>query len=186
MRKLLLCLLAFGLAESAYAGDRGSMLTAYSRTELSILRKGLRMDPNLLPWQQAKAIENSKLRIEVEVRDGRSLYGQEGWFNLTSYDDNKGVLLLFDSERITPIINSAQYQPVDILFLNAQGVVTQIVPSIQLAELREQITPRSPVLGFLFLRSGICEKLVISPGDVVDMDVFERSPVILADPPPCP
>ena len=166
----------------AFAADKASSLTTYSRSELGILRKGLKMDPSLLPWQQQKAIQDSKLMFQVEVRDGRTLYGQEGWFNLTSYDDDKGVLLAFNPPAQTPIISSAQYAPVDILFIDREGTIIQIAPKIQLAELEQQIMPQAPVSAFLFLKSGICEKLVINPGDTVDYALFKPSPVILGAP----
>ena len=177
---ILLCIVA---SQPVLAADKGSVLTTYSRSQLAILRKGLKMDPSLLPWQQQKAMEANKLVFEIEVRDGRSLYGQEGWFNLSSYDDNKGVLLAFGAPVLTPIIRSAQYAPVDILFIDREGVITQIVPKVQLAELEQQIMPQSPILAFLFLKSGMCEKLVINPGDVVDYEIFRPSPVILGAPP---
>lgn len=158
------------------------MPLTYSLSQLSIMRYGLKQDPSLLPWQKQKAMEESKLHFEVEVRDGRLLYGQHGWFNLTSYDDNKGVLMAFERPVRTPIIPSNQYAPVDILFLDAEGKVIQIVPNIQLAELRQELMPASPVLAFLFLRAGICEKLVITPGDVVEYEIFRPSPVVLGAP----
>lgn len=177
--KAIICALLLLFPVGAQAGE---MPLTYSLSQLSIMRYGLKQDPSLLPWQKQKAMEDSRLRFEVEVRDGRLLYGQHGWFNLTSYDDNKGVLMAFDRPVRTPIIPSNQYAPVDILFLDAEGKVLQIVPSIQLAELRQELMPASPILAFLFLRAGICEKLVINPGDVVEYDIFRPSPVVLGAP----
>ena len=157
---------------------------AYSRTQISILRTHLKLDPSLLPWQQQQAVENNKLMLDVEVRDGRSLYQQEGWFNLTNYDENSGVLLMFGAPSQPPIVRSAQYAPVDILFLDKEGKITQIVPNIQLAELAQEIVPAEPISAFLFLKAGLCEKRVIVPGDSVEYGQFKKSPIILGDPAP--
>ena len=175
----MLLLACMGAATAAQAADRGAVLTAYSRSEVSILRKGLKVDPSLMPWQEHKALEERKLVFEVEVREGKSIYGQEGWFNLSGYDDNKGLLLTFPAPVQTPILPASQYVPVDILFIDKEGVVTQIAPKVILAELEDPIMPQAPIMAFLFLKSGMCEKLVINPGDIVDFSIFKPSPVIL-------
>ncbi len=155
----------------------------YHRSQANIVRTHLKLDPSLMPWQQKQAIESNKLGIEVEVRDGRSLYQQEGWFNLAGLSDNTGIMMLFDEPSQPPIIPMSQYAPTDILFLDKEGKIIQIVPSIQLSELEQEIVPSAPIIAFLFLRAGICEKLVIEPGDSVEYGAFKKSPVILEDAP---
>jgi len=179
----LLCLLGFILSFSAapaYAVQEVPLL--YSRDQVIVWRKSLREDPSLLPWQKKDAQERNKLSFKVEVRDGRTLYNQRDWFNLSSYEEKSGVLLMFPGPTQSPIIPSRQYSPVDILFIDQQGTIVQIVPSILLSELQQEIMPESPVLAFLFLKAGICEKLVIAPGDEVEYEAFKKPPTVLSAP----
>lgn len=154
----------------------------YSKSELIIARKSLTPDPSLLPWQKDAAEAQNKLTFTIEVRDGRSLYNQQGWFNLSSYEEQSGVLLAFSSPTQSPIVASKQYAAVDILFIDLQGRITQIVPNIMLAELQEEIVPAAPVLAFLFLKSGTCEKMFIKPGDEVEYSLFKKPPTVLTAP----
>ncbi len=152
----------------------------YTRETLTIQRK-----PESLPWQQAKpqpAPPESGVTFDVEVRDAQSYYNQEGWFNLSGPTDDSGVLLVFKQAAQSPIIASKQYAPLDILFLDTQGRITQVVPNILLSNLAQQIVPNNPVLAFLFLKGGICQTLNIKPGDVVDYKIFNKLPVVLGDP----
>lgn len=154
----------------------------YSKSQLAIIRKSLQQDPNMLPWQKQQAEELARIVFNVEVRDGRSLYNQKGWFSLSGYEERSGVLLAFSSPTLSPIVRSQQYAPVDILMIDRQGKVTQILPNIMLSDLEEGILPQSPILAFLFLKSGTCEQLVIAPGDMVEFSIFKKPPTVLGNP----
>lgn len=176
MRWLVVAVL-FCVADAASAKEIPFL---YSKSQLAITRKSLQQDPNLLPWQKQQADALARIVFNIEVRDGRSLYNQKGWFNLSSYEERSGVLLAFTSPTLSPIVGSAQYAPVDILFIDRQGVVTEILPSIMLSELEQEIMPQSPVQAFLFLKSGTCEQLVIAPGDEVEFSLFKKPPTVLS------
>lgn len=152
----------------------------YTRDTLTIQRK-----PEVLPWQErpvAQPAPESGITFDVEVRDAEIYYNQKDWFNLSGPTDDSGVLLLFTSPSQSPIIASKQYAPLDILFIDAQGNITQIVPDILLSTLTQQIVPKNPVLAFLFLKGGICQNFNIKPGDVVEYKAFNKLPVVLGDP----
>ena len=170
----------------------------YVRTNIVLLRKSMpKPTPHPIPLQdgsQDKSImppeedspevENPALVFDVEIRDGMSLYNQSGWFNLSSYSDKSGVMMAFSKPDIKPIIRSTQYSPVDILFIDKQGNVTQIAPNILLSELEDDINPSAPILAYLFLKGGICEQLNINVGDEVQYSLFKKPPLILNSPPP--
>jgi uncharacterized membrane protein (UPF0127 family) len=151
----------------------------YSKDKLRIHRK---ITPKpatpLMPWQVAE----DAVDIDVEIRDGMSLYSQNDWFNLASYSEKEAVMMAFSEPAIQPIVNSAQYAPVDILFVDKQGKITQIVPSILLSDLEKDIIPDEPILAFLFLKGGACAELSINAGDDVEYSMFKKPPRILNAP----
>ena len=90
--------------------------------------------------------------------------------------------MAFGKPVIKPIVRSNQYAPVDILFIDKQGKITQIAPNILLSELEDDIYPSSPILAFLFLKGGACADLQINAGDQVQYSLFKKPPVILNAP----
>ena len=122
---------------------------------------------------------SSSLLLDVEIRDGASLYIQNGWFNLSSYVDKSGILMAFAKPDKHPITSSSQYAPVDILFIDKQGKIVQIAPNIALSELEQEIYPESPILAFLFLKGGSCVELSINVGDEIQYNLFKKPPLIL-------
>ena len=156
----------------------------YSRGKILLHRKATPKPVELLPWQvstpQIKKLDD--LILDVEIRDGASLYNQSGWFNLSSYAENSGVMMAFSEPDLHPIKNSAQYATADILFIDKQGKILQIAPKILLSDLEQDIIPKSPILAFLFLKGGACAELSINAGDEVDYSIFKKSPLILNAP----
>jgi len=158
----------------------------YSRANITILRKAppqKALQP--LPWQKGQAVavpDVPSVGFDVEVRDGMTLYNQKGWFNLSSPSEKNGLLMVFSAPGLAPIIPSTQYAPLDILMIDHEGTITQIVPNIKLSELDQDIIPSSLVLAFLFLKGGLCQKLSINPGDVVEYPLFKRPPTVLSAP----
>lgn len=169
----------------------------FVRTNIVILRKSMpkpKMDPvPPMPLQDDSIIrpvpeniepEDPALAFDVEIRDGMSLYNQSGWFNLSSYSEKSGVMMVFARSDTKPIIRSTQYAPVDILFIDKQGTITQIAPSINLSEIEEDIYPSAPILAYLFVKGGTCANMHINVGDEVQYSLFKKSPLILDSPPP--
>lgn len=156
------------VAESSKSKETAAIF--YQKSNIIITRKQLSQDAQLL--------------LNIEVRDGESLYKQNGWFNLSSYVDKAGVLMAFSTPDKHPITSLAQYAPVDILFIDKQGKILQIAPSISLSELDQEIYPESPILAFLFLKGGSCSELSINVGDEIQYSLFKKPPLILNAPPP--
>lgn len=175
-----------------FYGETGTPID-YTRTNIVLLRKSMpKPIPQPMPWQDNSTVrpiiedtqepQDPALVLDVEVRDGMTLYNQSGWFNLSGYSEKSGVMMAFSKSDSKPIIRSTQYAPVDILFIDKQGKITQIAPSILLSEIEEDIYPDAPILAFLFLKGGSCTDLFINVGDEVQYSLFKKPPVILSTP----
>ncbi len=147
---------------------------SYKRTNIAIIRG----KAEKMPWQASA----EKLVLNTEIRDGMSLYNQNGWFNLSSYAENSGVMLAFSTADQYPISHMEQYAPTDILFIDKQGKITQIAPNILLSELEQDIVPAAPVLAFLFMKGGACKELSINAGDEIEYELFKKPPAIINAP----
>lgn len=171
----LLCL----IFPATVMAEEGALL--YNRERIALTRHGM---PSL-PWQASGAAAASPpLTFEVEVRDAAALRHQQGWFDLGGLSENGGMLMVFSASGLPPVARSTQYAPLDILFIDQEGKITQILPDLVLAKLEREIYPDAPVLAFLFLKGGMCKKLSIAPGDEVDYKIFRKPPVMLNAPAP--
>lgn len=182
MRFLVFFCLLLSVPLPVWADDAVPLL--YSRSHITVTRHAPPAPApakGALPWQEAPKADPN-LVLDVEVRDATVLYRQEGWFNLNSLSDHGGVLMAFAAPRISPVIRSEQYAPLDILMIDKEGRIVQIAPNIVLAELREELLPPSPILAFLFLNGGACERLSIKPGDTVEYAIFKKPPTLLNAP----
>lgn len=155
----------------------------YKKDNIIIHRKLLPVtNETEFPWQKQE-VQSDSVVIDTEIRDSSVIYNPKGWFNLSSYSEKNGVMIVFPEPDTAPIMNSAQYAPVDILLIDKQGKIKQIVPNILLSELEQDIIPSSPVLAFLFLKGGACGELSINVGDELEYSIFKKPPVVLSAPP---
>lgn len=180
MKILQLLLLIFLLLPlDVFAQPNAQML--YTRTNIMIHRKAAAQTTDApMPWSEGN---DNTVVLDVEIRDGMGLYNQRGWYNLSSYSEKSGVLMAFTEPSQFPIIHSSQYAPVDILFIDARGKITQIAPNISLSNLEADIYPGVPILAFLFVKGGTCATLSINPGDEVEYaPLFKKPPVVLSTP----
>jgi uncharacterized membrane protein (UPF0127 family) len=179
MKRVLISLALVLVSISAWADESIPLL--YTRSAIVINRT--HVAAVALPWQSAEdASAAAKLPINVEVRDASTLYSQSGWYNLSGPSEQDGVLLVFSSPTLAPIINSAQYAPLDVLMIDDKGIITGILPRLMMSEITEEIYPKKPILAFLFLKGGSCEAFSISPGDEIDYKIFKKPPTMLTAP----
>jgi uncharacterized membrane protein (UPF0127 family) len=153
----------------------------YSRDNITLVRKTL-PQAQPMPWHEQAPQQEPDLVLDVEIRDGSSLYKQNDWINLSSYSDKSGIMMVFPEPAMQPVVHSPQYAPVDVLFIDKNGKIAQIVPNLSLSELDQEIYPDEPVLAFLFLKGGACAELSINAGDVVQYSLFKKPPTILNAP----
>jgi uncharacterized membrane protein (UPF0127 family) len=181
MKKLVVWL-AFCLLPAPALADAAAPIQ-YARGSV-VIERASPPAPTPLPWQKADELRpTQQLPLEVEIRDAAMLYRKDGWFNLRAPSDNAGVLLLFASPTLAAIPPYTQQAPLDILMVDKEGIIRQIAPSLVLSDLSEEIYPQEPVLAFLFLRGGLCERSGIRPGDRVLHTAFKKPPAILSAPP---
>ena len=104
---------------------------------------------------------------------------QAGWYNLNGLEEHKGVMMFFKEPVLLPITRLMEYAPLDIVFIDNVGTITQILPSVKLSTLDHDIVPEKPVLAFLFLQGGVAERLSINPGDEIENALFKKSELII-------
>lgn len=150
----------------------------YTRSDITIMRHSM----PALPWKPDATSTEASVVFDTEIRDGATLYNQQGWYNLNAPEALKAVMLVFGAPVLAPIIPSASYAPIDIVLIDKEGTVLQIFPRLRLAALEEEIYPAQPVSAFLFLKGGSCEALSIAPGDYVVYKIFKRPPKALDAP----
>ncbi len=156
----------------------------YSFSKLFITRKTPPAAPatdNPTAAQPVPAMAQPPLIVEIQVRDAIHFYRQDGWFNMSQLPDGQGILLVFSDLVQDPIVTTSNYAPLDILMINTEGTITEIVPSLILANLQEDIYPQKPVLAFLLLAGGSCEKMGIRPGDEVKYSLFRKPPPVITE-----
>lgn len=178
LRGLLSCMIASCLLVATPALAEDALQFQYSKSTVTLVRSKPPVIPPSLPWLAA-TVESPALAFDVEVRDGATLYNQKGWYNLSSPEDNGGVLLAFGEPSMAPVIHSTQYAPLDVLMIDSEGKIIQIIPSLKLSELTKEIVPQHPVQAFMFLKGGIAQRMSINPGDMVEYALFKKSPVVI-------
>ena len=180
MRYFLLINLALvSFITNCYAAPREAPIS-YSLTDINIVRTHM---PKL-PWDKDDNTPITPpaappLAFKVELRSALTFYAQEGWFSLGGITENKGVMFVFDSPMQAPIMRSNFFAPMDILFINNEGKITQIAPSIILADLKNEKYSEAAVKALLFLKGGICTAQSITIGDYIEHEAFERAPLVL-------
>lgn len=126
------------------------------------------------------APQRQPIQIAAEIRSEQAL--QLDWVHsLSRIGEKQSMIILFDPPVDFPIFASNVYQPLDILHINAEGIITHIIPDIILFELQEPIASPNPIRARMFLTAGNAEKLDIRPGDRVDHPLFTPKPRILSE-----
>lgn len=166
------CLMSLPAAIPADANESGF---TYSRTGIIIQRKSL----PALPWQ--KNPPPSPLDLEVEVREAKALHQPEsGWFDLSGPTADRGMLYLMTDQTTISLKRAPYYAPMDVLFMDSQGMVLQVIPQITLTSLEEDIGAQTTFSAFLLLAGGTCAQLSIAPGDSVQHPFFKQRPPVLS------
>jgi uncharacterized membrane protein (UPF0127 family) len=88
-----------------------------------------------------------------------------------SLDEDRGMLFDFGRPQVASMWMRNTYVPLDMLFIDAEGRITQIAPNTQpLSD--TVVASREPVRAVLELRGGVSAKLGIEPGDRVIHPMF--------------
>jgi uncharacterized membrane protein (UPF0127 family) len=114
--------------------------------------------------------------IEVRPEDALRL---EYIHTLNSLTDDSGVMIAFSAPSVVALPSFKVPTPVDALFVLDNGRIEQILPNVVLSELTQEITTKSPIKGFLFLKAGTVAALGIRPNDVVSGKTFTPAPPLM-------
>jgi uncharacterized membrane protein (UPF0127 family) len=144
---------------------------AYERTELRV---------NL---QHPANPKDLPLRFDTEIRSSESAANSPGWYNYATMGDRKAAMVVYPEPATLTIDHGNDFAPSDILFIDAYGVIEQILPSIVTADLQEPVVSTAPMKAILYLQAGNCAKLGIAPGDQISYSAFIKRPVIITTQP---
>lgn len=122
---------------------------------------------------------NITLRVQVRADQ---IPISHGMFLNYKLDADHGVLTFFADAYPRTLIAENIQKPLDVLFVREDGVIAQIIPEIVLAYLSENITPKFPVRGLLFLQAGLAQQLGIQPGFRIEHGMFKPRPMIYTAP----
>lgn len=113
-------------------------------------------------------------RFTVELADEPEERRQGLMFRRSMADDH-GMLFRHDRPQRSAMWMKNTYIPLDILFIQQDGVIVNIAHDTVPKSL-SQITSKGRVLGVLELNAGITESLGIKPGDQVLHAIFDNAP----------
>ncbi|MFO1242258.1 MAG: DUF192 domain-containing protein [Rickettsiales bacterium] len=122
--------------------------------------------------------EKAKHYFNVEVRDPTAL-SMEWFFSLESLKEKDGVMITYDIPQRFTLQPNKLYKPLDILFIDEEGVIKAIAPNVILSNINKALQPDAPMKAMLFLKGGVTQNQGISPGDRVIHAAFIAAPIIL-------
>jgi uncharacterized membrane protein (UPF0127 family) len=183
MRHLLLSLwISLSFAASAHA--QGVATLTYQRGTVSIMRAQPPLAP-AMPWHaEGAARQNApaQFNITVDIRPSSVLYQRDGLMNMSTLDARSGMLFVFESPQKARIGILEVLQPVDMLWIDSEGIITTIAPNIALNEKRA-LADKTLTKAILLLAGGAAELNSIQPGDsVTGSEYFETAPSVLSMP----
>jgi hypothetical protein len=146
----------------------GSLI--FERSKLSI------ESPPIHDEATSVTMAHAPIPYTIELRPESAL-NLEYIHALNTLKANEGVLIAFSSPAIASLPPMKVYTQVDALFITPEGIIAQIFPGIVLGELTQDVRPREPMGGFLFIKSGEAARLGINPLDNVVGPPFSARPV---------
>jgi uncharacterized membrane protein (UPF0127 family) len=108
-------------------------------------------------------------QVEVMNTDDEQ---QRGMMFRRSLADDKGMLFPFKTEQVATFWMENTYVSLDMIFINADGVVHRIEKRAEPLSTR-MISSGAPVLAVLEVVAGTADRLGIRPGDKVSFSMFK-------------
>ena len=180
---LMLCTLWLPIAHA-----QESMLMGAESAPIIFQRESIRILPTApeKPTEQTteaspqNTIPNPRFPIvySVEIRDERAL-GFDYIHALNQLNTTNGVLIFFSAPTVTPLPRFQIHKPVDVLFINEQGVILEILPNHIPGEQTQDILANEPVKAWLYIMAGQVAARDIRPHDTVQGNIFTAAPAIM-------
>lgn len=114
---------------------------------------------------------HAPMRLDVEVR-GEDALALEYIHTLNTLNPGSGVMIVFDIPSIVSVPAMKVYTPVDVLFVADDGTLLQIVPSVTLGEIAQNVKAKGPIKALLFIKSGEALARGLHPRDMVVGSMF--------------
>lgn len=175
-------LLALSVCVAALVGTQAFAQVIFQREALIIapppLTESSPKNAEETPPESEAEKPRTEQRFQVEVR-GEDALNLEYIHTLNELTDDSGVMIGFAMPSIVSVPTMKVYQPVDVLFIDEDGVIEQILPNIVPAEITRDIAAPKPVSAFLYLKAGVAEKRGIKPRDEVRHSLFNSKPIII-------
>ncbi len=146
-----------------YNPDKGirKVISRNSSTPTSVSSEPQFTKHGELTFLKDNGVILSKLDIELAVDDGRR---EQGLMYRRQMDINRGMLFIFDDEKLRSFWMKNTYLPLDILYLNANKVIVKIHENV--AILNEQPIPSEfPARYVVEVNAGYCALNRIAVGD---------------------
>lgn len=179
--KNLLASVGIVLALNAHAAFAQMATFSYQRGTITIQRATPPVIPPL-PWQpagQPVVTAQASKDITVDIRSAKTLRQQEGWVDVSSATSGQGTLFVYEKPQKATIKQTSIYAPMDVLWINPEGKIVSVAPSMILANLNTPISV-DKTKAILLLAGGLCKQEQISLGDVVvNADFFTPAPPVL-------
>jgi uncharacterized membrane protein (UPF0127 family) len=139
-----------------------------------------------LPWADTNTpqqTEPSEKILSVDIRPAKTLYQQEGWIDMAGLSGLNGLFFVFDKPIAAHIPYMTIYVPLDVVWIDGEGKIITIAPSLNLSSLNAPLFGSAPAKAILLLAGGTCEREFIAPNDrIVNSDFFTPPPHILTAP----
>ena len=148
-------------------------------TPLIFERAQIRIDsPPAREKDKAQKPTHPSIFYDTEVRpeDAMKL---EYIHTLNILTETSGVMIAFGAPSMVPLPTMKVYVPVDALFISDNGTVVQILPTVTLGQMTQDVLAHEPVKAFLFLKAGQVVARGIRPQDVVTGSMFNPAPRVM-------
>ncbi len=149
---------------------RRDILTIIPKNEILLNEQG-----QPLPEQPAP---RAPVRFYTELRDEQAL-NLDWVYNLNRINAEHTMTILFNPPRYDMITAQHTQQPIDIISISPEGIITQIVPNLVLAELASPIESQHPTRARLIVAGGAAEILGLKIGDRVEHPAFKAAPTVV-------
>jgi uncharacterized membrane protein (UPF0127 family) len=175
LNKSILAILLFALPSIASAQ---ASPVIFERQDIVILPADVSAQTNEQGREIPPPENHPSLRFSVEIRpeDAMKL---EYIHTLNTLTDTTGVMIAFTLPTLVSLPTFTVSTPVDVLFVDQQGIILQMLPGVIPANITQDIMAKEPVRAFIYLRNGIIKAKNIRPGDRVESTVFTPPPPVI-------
>jgi uncharacterized membrane protein (UPF0127 family) len=127
------------------------------------------------PGRHAVLPDGSIIKLELAVTPEEIT---RGLMFRPSLPDDRGMLFLFESNRVPSFWMKNTMIPLDLLFLDGEGMIAEIIPNAQPCKIEPcpQYVPSTPAWAVLELNAGAAERYGLAAGDQLTFKRVEGYP----------